>query len=462
MIATNRQLPEVCATTLVMQLASVQLEDLPTDLTSAESEPTDAIAPKTAPTPPPAPGPAMIFRDRQRLSAAWEAATACLGDNCRVMTMTDMTNILLATNPQHEVWQQTTTVNTGIYIGPTVNNELVAVVGHGVGPLSRQDILLPGSGADHGWVPLPESDWQRLLDGTYGPVAIVPLKSCPPPRSDSVHEPLSQTEATSHPMVRDIFGDRTGELFQRLYDLAAQAAMATDMFSKFEGGPRVNRPLVGLRDLIRSARRQLKEDGRPCGRLLTLSGMQPKSDARPLLEIGYHLDGRPVRLIAAKTTGRITRVHRGPQAIATEYPRLLPGLFTPSPMLAQRPAVWAVRKFDGIWFTCQRRRPDDLTDSDTPEFACKRISPRLKTVPVRVTAKAGETTLATDQRVLAAICRKHQANAYQLRGPIRIVKDDDRSYHVAQLDLYRVAVKTDARFPRWEELATDWCRLLDL
>jgi hypothetical protein len=488
MIDTNQGLPIVSATT--PEAAPAESGLVPIDVGGSGDSAADVIVtddgelitaeppPKPAPDTtgglkltddfeavsaiPPCPGPGMIFRDDQRLTTAWNAAAAILGENCRIVTMADLAEILLTNGQQHEVWRQTMTTNTGIYIGPAVDGELVAVVGHGVGPLSRPDILLPGSAADHGWVPLPEADWQELLCGAYGPVAVVPLRDCPPPRSDSVHEPLSQLEAIQHPLVREIFGVSTGALFRRLYDLAAEAAMAMDMFSKFEGGPQVSRPLVGLRDLIRSARRQLQDDGRPCGRLLTLSGLDIENSAQPLLEIGYHLDGQPVRLIAAKSNGRITAVHRGPQAVRADYRRRLPDLFEPCPMLADRPAVWALTRFEGIWFTCQRRQAGELADSDVPEFACKQVSPRLATVSFRTTTKDREDGLACDQRVLAAVCRKHNANAYQLQGPIRIEQEAGQAFHVTRLDLYRVAVRTTARFTRWDELATDWSRLLKL
>lgn len=410
----------------------------------------EAELPPLAAAPPPTPSLGMMFEHDESLSGALAEADGFIDRGGRIASMLDLVDALLAAKPRDPIWHQTMTVNTGLYIGLNSRKELVLVVGHGRGPLACERSFLPPGSADNGWMPIPTSEFQALLAGRYGPVSVIDLKKYPPPKVDSAYEALYQMEAVSHPMIRQVFGPRTHELFARLNEIMREAYQWSA-------------PLVGLRDLIRSARKEMAREGRPCGCLLSLSGLAKQSMPRPLVELSSHADGQTTRIIAVRQRGRLGRVYPGPREIGRRFPELLPQLFRADEQPGPRPKVWNLVRFDGIWFTGQRRRPGEMSDRSEPEYVVKQATRRLATVSFRTTTKKRKDRLEFDQRVMAAIAAKHQANAYRVRGPVRreTIAGAGTTL-VVEVELYRVAVRTEKRLPTWEEVSQDWDALLSL
>jgi hypothetical protein len=409
----------------------------------------EAELPRPVATPPPAPSPGMVFEHDESLAGALTESDSFVGTEGRIASMLDLVDALLAADANDSIWNRPVTVNTGIYIGLNSRKELVLVVGHGRGPLACDRSFLPPGTADNGWVPIPASEFQAMLAGRYGPVSVIDLKRYPPPKVGSAYEALYQMEAVSHPMIREVFGPRTHELFARLNEV---------MRDTYEWSA----PLVGLRDLIRSARKEMAREGRPCGCLLSLSGLADRSMPRPLVELSSHADGQPTRVIAVRQRRRLGRVHPGLQAIRRRFQELLPQLFRESGRREPRPKIWNLVRFDGIWFTGQRRQPGEMSDRSEPEYVVKQATRRLATVSFRTTIKKRKDRLEFDQRVMAVVAAKHRANAYRLRGPVRREEVGGRLTLVVEVDLYRVAVRTKKRLPTWEEIAQDWDALLSL
>ena len=411
-----------------------------------------AEPPKYRPSagPPPAPCPGMVFEHDDSLTGALREAESFIGKAGRMANMIDLVDALLAADSRDPIWRQPITVDSGVYIGLNSQNELVLVVAHGRGPLSDRDSFLPPGTADDGWVPISTSDFQGLMTGRFGPISVLDLEQYPPPKTDSAYEALYRLEAVRHPLIQAVFGPRTKELFGRLNEIMRDHYQWTA-------------PLVGLRDLVRTARKELAREGRPCGCLLNLSGLTGSAMPQPLIELAAHRDGQQTRLVATRRAGRLGRVHPGPRSVRRRFRELLPQLFRASGRREPRPKIWNLVRFDGIWFTSQRRRPDDMSDRGEPEYVVSQATRRLATVSFRTTIKKRNDQLEFDQRVMAAVAAKHRANAYHIRGPVRreTVAGHEPTL-VVEVDLYRVAVRTAKRLPSWEEIAGDWDTLLDL
>jgi len=126
---------------------------------------------------------AMAFYNPQGFVPAFRHSKAFAGDNGRVATLPDIIEARLATKPGEYPWEAYFTTMSAEYVGLSRAGNPIAIVAHGVGPMSTLDGVLAAyshefndkEDRNHRGGRISQEEFLKLESGQYGEVYIVDL-----------------------------------------------------------------------------------------------------------------------------------------------------------------------------------------------------------------------------------------------------------------------------------------------
>lgn len=125
---------------------------------------------------------AMAFYNPQGFVPAFKQAMAFAGKNGRVATLPDVIEARLATKPGEFPWETYFTTMSAEYVGLSKEGNPIAVIAHGIGPMSTLDGVLAAYSHQfndkdrnrHGGR-ITQEEFLKLASGAYGEVTVVDL-----------------------------------------------------------------------------------------------------------------------------------------------------------------------------------------------------------------------------------------------------------------------------------------------
>jgi hypothetical protein len=422
---------------------------------------------------------AMAFYNPKGLVPAFKHAKAFAGKDGRVATLPDIIEARLATEPGDFSWETYFTTLSAEYIGLSKAGNPIAIVAHGIGPMSTLDGVLAAYSyqfndkeRNNYGGRISQEDFLKLESGTYGDVAVIDLVATwnRRPYQFSGHA-VTTKEITEEPLWQARLGKKWREYvehhsacarkwdeeYHRSYerpcilgmDAAANCGYSTrELFDRqIEKAPgKAVAHLLSIGRLVHSTHQYYEYD-------------YERREYRDSLvsDVDCHGWSDGTRMLGIQP-GTGVSVHPGIPSYSKLVEKHLEKLWGPNPKGAKDTVngFWHLVKMGKQHLTDYPKQGDGM-DNHEPEFLITKIERVGKPKQFRTTIGGyhGFFKYGIDEvRRIAP----PEANAYTVGDDIAISGED----HVARITFYQVTVDTTQRLVRMDDIYRDYDLLMSL
>ncbi len=389
-----------------------------------------------------------MSRDEDSLNAAVANALAFSGPYARIAALPDIVDVRLRSTAWSRVWNRRLTAISTEYVGYSRQCHLVLAVAHGTGPLVDR-VELPSAGAPEADADrrVDRQDFLNLLDGLYGPVAVIDLPEYLRRYRLPFQEMLTLEQAAADPLVLARLGPQAVPYLER------QLRISQEWIRDNGGTAYGNRCVLSLRDADDFNYCWTVDATLPVGHFLEISGLidcehghmdAPGAHASRITEIACRSGGEAL-VIGIRGEGELTEVHPGEDLIREAFAANWRGLLRPNRVPPGPGRIYGLVRRAGLWFT-RHERPGPLRPEADPEFPVVAIDRPTRLI-VRVPVGEKDPRRLPVFRQLAAAAPPW-TNAFHLREEPRTVWKGDAPSHIEAIaDFYRVRTETGWRLP---------------
>lgn len=454
---------------------------------------------------------AMAFYNPQGFVPAFKQAKAFADKNGRVATLPDVIEARLATKPGEYPWEAYFTTMSAEYVGLSKNGNPIAIVAHGVGPMSTLDGVLAAysyqfndKDRDRRGGRITQEEFLKLASGAYGDVMIVDLNATWNQRQYpfSGHA-ITAKEIMEEPLWRARLGKKWREYIEHHAACARQWHLEQAGFdpeNRFElpnytqsldrrRGMHVRLAKTGSNPCILSMddanncgysdremfdHRMKKTPGTAIAHLISIGGLanshhdyyeydyEQREQRQSLAsDVSCHEWSDGTRLLGIQP-GESISVHPGIASYSTLVKQHLDKLWGSNPK-GEKGIVngfWHLVEMGKRHFTDYPKQGERM-DCHEPEFLVTKIEQVGESKQFRTTVGGyhGFFKYGIDEvRRIAP----PEANAYMV-GDIRIEwKDGDPTHHVGPVTFYKVTVDTSQRLVRMDDIYRDYDLMMSL
>jgi hypothetical protein len=419
----------------------------------------------------PAPITAMAFYNSNGLVPAWNQASAFHGPDGRVATLPDILAARLASPVDGNAWTSYFTTASSEFLGRDRDGRKMIVVAHGNGPLGSLAGILAaysyqfkdrGDRVRRGGRISQETFWD-LLDGKFGPVAIVDVETY----SSTLKYPFSSGLTPNKAMLDALLHARFGVNAMK-YVLRHEAEAITERkheaarsgWPAFDEHPAGNiLCMTGSSDVSYLNDSGGPEEGFAYAHLLAISQMSLRSDAgrAPSLfcDVEPHSWNDGVRMLSLMPAFTSTPgpVHRGFELItALADPELREHLFVPCPegSVVAGEGFHTLMRIGDTLFT-QHPKAGCTMDTREPEYQASildtawTIPMQYRTISIRETSRFFAKYAVSEVRSAAP----EGFNAYSMED-FNLTEDGNTA--IGRFCFYKVSVDKTRKIPTSEKI----------
>lgn len=426
---------------------------------------------------------AMAFYHPEGLVPAFKQAKAFAGEGGRVATLPDVIAARLTTAPGDCPWNTYFTTMSAEYVGPSKKGHPIAIVAHGVGPMSTLDGVLKAYSHEFNdrernrrGGRISEEEFRKLESGAYGEVSIVGLETFwgrrqyqfsghPVTSKEIVEEPLWQARLGNswgkymvwHSFFADEWSKKRGDNYLRPCILAMEGAANCS---------------YGTREMFDHWMKQTP--GTAIAHLLSIGQLMnirheyseydyEKSERRESLasDVSCHEWWNGTRLLGIRSHDSDLVVHPGLPGYDDLVKKHLDKLWRSNPWGSKRTdsGLWHLLQIGDTTFTDCPKQGDGM-DTCEPEFLVTKIKELGKgTFRTKIGGYHGFFRYGINE--VRRIAPKG-ANAYTV-GDVQIEwKDGNPTHHVASVTFYKVEADTSRRLIRMETIYRNFDLMMSL
>jgi len=144
------------------------------------------------------------------LPATLKIALGHAGKEGSIATLPDIVQALLGLPFDASLWRTTVTTMSAEYFGKDANGQWQIVIAHGIGPL--MDTARLAHYCDEAKAYVTDEEFNKLLDGEYGPVTIVPAARLSELYEYPLMGPMAYEQALQDPLLLARLGPQAVEL----------------------------------------------------------------------------------------------------------------------------------------------------------------------------------------------------------------------------------------------------------
>ena len=423
---------------------------------------------------------AFAFYDPDGFVPAWKHAEKFAGEGGRIATLPDIIEARLASKPRDPSWEMYFTTTSAEFAGLSKEGNPIAIVAHGVGPMSTLDGILAAyshefkdKSRNNRGGRISREDFLKLADGGFGDVVVCDLKAAWERRAYPFSgHPVTAEEIAAEPLWRARLGPRWEEY------CAWHEGFALEWEEEENIMPVKHRPCILAMDSAANCSYGCKEifdhwvktsPDKAVAHLLGIGGLmhshhdyykghdynhreQRKSLAS---DVECHEWWNGVRIVGIPRNAGMIRMHAGLPNRRETFDKHLDKLWVPNPGGGPiTHGFWHLIEVGERMFTDYPKAGERM-DTGEPEFAVTSIEPAGEVeFSTTIGGYYGFLKYGIDEvRRIAP----QGANAYTL-GDMRI----EGERHVGPATFYRVGVDTSRRLRRMADVYRDFDLILAL
>lgn len=410
----------------------------------------------------------MAFFGQRFLESA-SRASKFAGSDGRLATMPDIVDARLATSINDVPWRNYFTTSSAEYVGLSNSGVPLIIVAHGIGPMATAERadkayhsrLKPCSGGRPGWeARIPRKTFLKLIDGAFGPVEIVELKSFLARYRYSFRVSHSFESGCNDPLVRARLGNRYEEYLKR--------HSKESKHWRLERGDKddSNHYCVSNQTPSNCGYEYLKFDQAPVGHLLCTSALYNVSQSDEengernrynslMSDLDCHETAHAARTVGVRGQGVVSNIHLVDIDLDEQWEEVM------QPANSRKiPSFFALMQVGSHWFT-EHPKIGASMNTGQPEYLI--IKKRKVTGPKRFRTTIGGyhgfVKYATKE--IQAIAPKG-ANAY-VTGEFGIISNNGNpEFHEAPIEFFHVEIDSSRRVPVEDEIWSNYELVMSL
>lgn len=426
---------------------------------------------------------AMAFYHPEGLVPAFKQAKAFAGEGGRVATLPDVIEARLTTAPGEYPWEAYFTTMSAEYVGLSKKGYPIAIVAHGVGPMSTLDGVLKAYNHEFGDKErnrrggrISEEEFLKLESGAYGEVSIVGLETVWGwrPYQFSGH-PVTSKEILEEPLWQARLGNKWSEYVERHTRFA-------DEWSKKRGDNYLRPCILAMngaancsyctREMFDHWMKQTPNTA--IAHLLSIGQLMvhghqyyeydyEKRENRDSLasDVSCHEWWNGTRLLGIRPHDGDLVVHQGLPGYDDLVKKHLDKLWHQNPKggAGTVSGFWRLLRIGGRTFTDCPKQGDSM-DRGEPEFLVTKMEKLGKgTFRTKIGGYHGFFRYGINEvRRIAP----SEANAYTVGDVQCEWKDGNPTYHVASVTFYKVEADTSRRLIRMETIYRNFDLMMSL
>lgn len=385
-----------------------------------------------------------------RFEHASGAALKFAGDDGRIATIPDIIDARLATSVDDGPWQQYFQTQSAEYVGSSQGGNPLLVVAHGVGPLATSEgtkaAYTSPNGHERRNGRVSRKEFKKLVDGDYGEVAIVDIKTL----HDQLVEPYgfafrktyTKKQALEDPLVSARLGPKAEEYLEHFGDEAGRIADQKRIRMHLNS-PILKMDAPGGYPFTPKMLQDKARYDQPFAHNLTISHFFEQS----YIDCTEGLGG--ARVVGVATPDQITDIVPSTSLSKRFIADHLPQMLRPVTQDRYTRNFFNLLHAGDTWFTDYAREGEGV-DKGEPEYVVTHVKPVAEQVVFRTNAR-GSYFFYYDPAEVHLIAPK-EANAYHLGEDIETIDGEN----VVPVQFYRVNVDTSFYIPMQKELEEDY------